>query len=249
MRFLDWFLLLFIFTFTIPRSVEAQNRAGSWKLDDVFLLLIWKIFICLYLWCWSWIGFISLDCGLVPENTTYVENTINITYKSDADYIDSGSVGKIKDAYTTQFQRQLWSLRSFPDGKRNCYNVNVTANSKYLIRGSFVYGNYDGLNQLPSFDLHIGPNKWSSVTIEGVANFSMTEIIHVVTQERLQVCLVKTGPTTPFISSLELRPLPNQSYVTETGSLTRFARVFFSTSSSVIRLQKTIFLHNFLKTV
>ncbi|CAF2055399.1 unnamed protein product [Brassica napus] len=194
-------------------------------------------------------GFISLDCGLVPENTTYVENTINITYKSDADYIDSGSVGKIKDAYTTQFQRQLWSLRSFPDGKRNCYNVNVTANSKYLIRGSFVYGNYDGLNQLPSFDLHIGPNKWSSVTIEGVANFSMTEIIHVVTQERLQVCLVKTGPTTPFISSLELRPLPNQSYVTETGSLTRFARVFFSTSSSVIRLQKTIFLHNFLKTV
>ncbi|WZZ64349.1 hypothetical protein YC2023_075719 [Brassica napus] len=211
MRFLDWFLLLFIFTFTIPRSVEAQNRAE----------------------------FISLDCGLVPENTTYVENTIIITYKSDADYIDSGSVGKIKDAYTTQFQRQLWSLRSFPDGKRNCYNVNVTANSKYLIRGSFVYGNYDGLNQLPSFDLHIGPNKWSSVTIEGVANFSMTEIIHVVTQERLQVCLVKTGPTTPFISSLELRPLPNQSYVTETGSLTRFARVFFSTSSSVISQYKT----------
>ncbi|CAN6931233.1 unnamed protein product [Brassica oleracea] len=210
MRFLDWFLLLFIFAFTTPRSVEAQNQAG----------------------------FISLDCGLIPKNTTYVENTINITYKSDADYIDSGSVGKIKDAYKTQFQRQLWSLRSFPDGKRNCYNVNVTANSKYLIRGSFVYGNYDGLNQLPSFDLHIGPNKWSSVTIEGVANFSMTEIIHVVTQERLQVCLVKTGPTTPFISSLELRPLPNQSYVTETGSLTRLARVFFSTSSSVIRYEE-----------
>ncbi|CAN6927797.1 unnamed protein product [Brassica oleracea] len=228
MRFLDWFLLLFIFAFTIPRSVEAQNQAG----------------------------FISLDCGLVPENTTYVENTINITYKSDADYIDSGSVGKIKDAYTTQFQRQLWSLRSFPDGKRNCYNVNVTANSKYLIRGSFVYGNYDGLNQLPSFDLHIGPNKWSSVTIEGVANFSMTEIIHVVTQERLQVCLVKTGPTTPFISSLELRPLPNQSYVTETGSLTRFARVFFSTSSSVIRYEEdpndqvwSPFLNTYTKTI
>ncbi|KAF2593485.1 hypothetical protein F2Q70_00042779 [Brassica cretica] len=27
MRFLDWFLLLFIFAFTIPRSVEAQNQA------------------------------------------------------------------------------------------------------------------------------------------------------------------------------------------------------------------------------
>lgn len=184
----------------------------------------------------SWIGFISLDCGLVPKNTNYVEKTTNIRYKSDADYIDSGSVGKVNDAYKTQFQQQLWSLRSFPEGRRNCYNVNVTANSKYLIRGSFVYGNYDGLNQLPSFDLHIGPNKWSSVTIVGVANFSMTEIIHVVTQERLQVCLVKTGPTTPFISSLELRPLNNKSYVTQTGSLKRFARRYFSSSSRVIRL-------------
>ncbi|KAL0696693.1 hypothetical protein Bca4012_063873 [Brassica carinata] len=196
MKFLDWFLLLLIIAFTILRSVQAQNQAG----------------------------FISLDCGLVPKNTTYVEQTTNITYKSDADYIDSGSVGKINDAYKTQFQQQLWSLRSFSVGQRNCYNVNVTANSKYLIRGSFVYGNYDGQNQLPSFDLYIGPNKWSSVTIVGVANFSMTEIIHVVPQQRLQVCLVKTGPTTPFISSLELRPLPNKSYVTETGSLKRFAR-------------------------
>ncbi|RID56803.1 hypothetical protein BRARA_F00227 [Brassica rapa] len=207
MKFLDWFLLLLIIGLTILRSVQAQNQAG----------------------------FISLDCGLVPKNTNYVEKTTNITYKSDADYIDSGSVGKINDAYKTQFQQQLWSLRSFPEGQRNCYNVNVTANSKYLIRGSFVYGNYDGLNQLPSFDLHIGPNKWSSVTIVGVANFSMTEIIHVVTQERLQVCLVKTGPTTPFISSLELRPLNNKSYVTQTGSLQSFARIYFSSSSRVIR--------------
>ncbi|XP_018515540.2 probable LRR receptor-like serine/threonine-protein kinase At1g51860 isoform X1 [Brassica rapa] len=207
MKFLDWFLLLLIIALTILRSVQAQNQAG----------------------------FISLDCGLVPKNTNYVEKTTNIRYKSDADYIDSGSVGKVNDAYKTQFQQQLWSLRSFPEGRRNCYNVNVTANSKYLIRGSFVYGNYDGLNQLPSFDLHIGPNKWSSVTIVGVANFSMTEIIHVVTQERLQVCLVKTGPTTPFISSLELRPLNNKSYVTQTGSLKRFARRYFSSSSRVIR--------------
>ncbi|KAF8080476.1 hypothetical protein N665_0940s0012 [Sinapis alba] len=207
MKFLHCFFLFLIIAFTILRSVQAQNQAG----------------------------FISLDCGLVPKNTTYIEKTTNITYKSDADYIDSGSVGKINDAYKTQFQQQLWSLRSFPEGQRNCYNVNVTANSKYLIRGSFVYGNYDGLNELPSFDLHIGPNKWSSVTIEGVANFSMNEIIHVVTQERLQVCLVKTGPTTPFISSLELRPLNNKSYVTQSGSLMRFARVYLSSSSRVIR--------------
>ncbi|XP_010500781.1 PREDICTED: probable LRR receptor-like serine/threonine-protein kinase At1g51860 [Camelina sativa] len=213
MKTLHWFLLLLIIAFTVLRSVEAQNQAG----------------------------FISLDCGLVPKETTYVERSTNITYKSDADYIDSGLVGKINDAYKTLFQQQVWALRSFPVGQRNCYNVNLTASRKYLIRGTFVYGNYDGLNQLPSFDLHIGPNKWSSVKIRGVTNTSMHEIIHVIPQNSLQVCLVKTGPTTPFISSLEFRPLNNETYATQSGSLTLFARVYFpSTSSSFIRYDEDI---------
>ncbi|KAG7600258.1 Serine-threonine/tyrosine-protein kinase catalytic domain [Arabidopsis suecica] len=213
MKSLHWFLLLLIIAFTVLRSVKAQNQAG----------------------------FISLDCGLVPKNTTYTEKTTNITYKSDADYIDSGLVGKINDAYKTLFQQQVWALRSFPAGQRNCYNVNLTANRKYLIRGTFVYGNYDGLNQLPSFDLHIGPNKWSSVKILGVTNTSMHEIIHVVPQDSLQVCLVKTGSTTPFISSLEFRPLNNESYLTQSGSLMLFARIYFpSGPSSFIRYDEDI---------
>ncbi|AEE32726.1 Leucine-rich repeat protein kinase family protein [Arabidopsis thaliana] len=213
MKSLHWFLHLLIIAFTVLRSVEAQNQAG----------------------------FISLDCGLVPKETTYTEKSTNITYKSDVDYIDSGLVGKINDAYKTQFQQQVWAVRSFPVGQRNCYNVNLTANNKYLIRGTFVYGNYDGLNQFPSFDLHIGPNKWSSVKILGVTNTSMHEIIHVVPQDSLEVCLVKTGPTTPFISSLEVRPLNNESYLTQSGSLMLFARVYFpSSSSSFIRYDEDI---------
>ncbi|KAL9309382.1 putative LRR receptor-like serine/threonine-protein kinaseRLK-Pelle-LRR-I-1 family [Arabidopsis thaliana] len=213
MKPLHWFLHLLIIAFTVLRSVEAQNQAG----------------------------FISLDCGLVPKETTYTEKSTNITYKSDVDYIDSGLVGKINDAYKTQFQQQVWAVRSFPVGQRNCYNVNLTANNKYLIRGTFVYGNYDGLNQFPSFDLHIGPNKWSSVKILGVTNTSMHEIIHVVPQDSLEVCLVKTGPTTPFISSLEVRPLNNESYLTQSGSLMLFARVYFpSSSSSFIRYDEDI---------
>ncbi|CAA7050054.1 unnamed protein product [Microthlaspi erraticum] len=214
MKSLDWLLLLLIITITVSISVEAQNQAG----------------------------FISLDCGLVPKETTYVEKTTNITYKSDADYIDSGLPGKINDAYKTLFQQQTWSLRSFPEGQRNCYNFfNLTTNRKYLIRGTFMYGNYDGLNQLPSFDLHIGASNWSSVKIRGATNTSMHEIIHVVTQDHLQVCLVKTGPTTPFISSLEFRPLSNESYVTESGSLKLSARVYFpSASASFIRYDEDL---------
>lgn len=176
-----------------------------------------------------------MDCGLIPKNTTYAEKTTNITYTSDADYIDSGLIKRINASYKTLLQQQTWTLRSFPEGERNCYNFNLKANLKYLIRGTFVYGNYDGLNQIPKFDLHIGPNKWTSVILEGVANATIYELIHVLVQDRLQVCLVKTGKTTPFISSLELRPLDNNTYVTQSGSLMSFARIYFPQIASFLR--------------
>jgi len=171
----------------------------------------------------------------VPTEITYVEKSTNITYRSDATYIDSGVPGKINEVYRTQFQQQIWALRSFPEGQRNCYNFSLTAKRKYLIRGTFIYGNYDGLNQLPSFDLYIGPNKWTSVSIPGVRNGSVSEMIHVLRQDHLQICLVKTGETTPFISSLELRPLNNNTYVTKSGSLIVVARLYFSPTPPFLR--------------
>ncbi|KAG7594784.1 Protein kinase domain [Arabidopsis thaliana x Arabidopsis arenosa] len=185
-------------------------------------------------------GFISLDCGLVPKETTYLEATTNITYKSDANYTDSGLVGKINDAHKTLVQQPLWAVRSFPEGQRNCYNFNLTVNSTYLIRGTFMYGNYDGLNQSPSFDLHIGASKWTSVNIIEETDTVMPEIIHVLTQDRLQVCLVKTGKTTPFISSLELRPLQKGTYIAQSGSLVLQSRYFSSDSTSIIRYDEDI---------
>ncbi|KAL1210936.1 putative LRR receptor-like serine/threonine-protein kinase [Cardamine amara subsp. amara] len=212
MKFIHGVLLLLITTYGIFESVQAQDQSG----------------------------FISLACGLVPKETTYTEKTTNIKYTSDANYTDSGLVGRINDAYKTQFQQQTWTLRSFPKGERNCYNFNLTANSKYLIRGTFVYGNYDGLNQIPNFDLHIGPNKWTSVILDGVADASIFEMIHVLAQDRLQVCLVKTGETIPFISSLELRPLNNNTYVTQSGSLIMVSRNYFSTTPPFVRYNEDI---------
>ncbi|KAH0873133.1 hypothetical protein HID58_070495 [Brassica napus] len=207
MKFIHVVLLLMITAYGIFESVQAQDQSG----------------------------FISLSCGLVPKNTTYTEKTTNIIYKSDADYIDSGSVGRISNEYKALLQQQGWTLRSFPEGDRNCYNFNLKANSKYLIRGSFVYGNYDGQNKIPKFDLHIGPNKWTSVKLEGVGNGSIYEMIHVLPQDHLQVCLVKTGKTIPFISSLELRPLNNNSYVTQSGSLIAVSRVYFTATPPFVR--------------
>ncbi|CDY33851.1 BnaC06g05020D [Brassica napus] len=212
MKFLFWFLPFLIIAFDILELVQAQDQTG----------------------------FISLDCGLVPTETNYVEKSTNISYKSDFNYIETGEAKKINDAYRTLFQQQTWSLRSFPHGQRNCYNFNLTANRKYLIRGTFIYGNYDNLNQLPIFDLHIGPNRWTTVTTLGVTNGSIHEMIHVLTQDRLQVCLVKTGDTKPFISSLELRPLNNETYVTQSGSLVAVSRVFFSPTPTFVRYDEDI---------
>ncbi|CAE6014236.1 unnamed protein product [Arabidopsis arenosa] len=49
----------------------------------------------------------------------------------------------------------------------------------------------------------------------------------------LQICLVKTGPTTPFISSLELRPLRNDIYISPYGSLKLLHRVGMATFGTI----------------
>ncbi|KAL9831410.1 putative non-specific serine/threonine protein kinase [Arabidopsis thaliana] len=44
------------------------------------------------------------------------------------------------------------TLRYFPDGKRNCYNLIVKQGTTYMIRATALYGNYDGRNISPKFE-------------------------------------------------------------------------------------------------
>ncbi|XP_047147959.1 probable LRR receptor-like serine/threonine-protein kinase At1g51880 [Vigna umbellata] len=165
-------------------------------------------------------GFISIDCG-AQAGVNYTKPSLDINYVSDADLINTGVSGKISSEKTSRrsSQRQLWRLRSFPEGKRNCYKISVTKASKYLIRTSFLYGNYDGRNMLPQFDLLLGPNHWVTVTIFNASKDKLKEIIHVPSMDYVQICLVDTGNGTPFISVIELRTLKNDTYVTQFGSL------------------------------
>jgi len=123
------------------------------------------------------------------------------------------------------------TMRYFPDGIRNCYNLNVTRDTNYLIKATFVYGNYDGLNVDPNFDLYLGPNLWTTVS----SNDTTEEIIHVTKFNSLQICLVKTGISIPFINVLELRPLKKNVYATQSGSLKYLFRMYVSNSSRRIR--------------
>ncbi|CAL4908531.1 unnamed protein product [Urochloa decumbens] len=158
-------------------------------------------------------GFISIDCGF-PGTTSYVDDTTTLPYAPDAAFTDAGENYDISAAYVTpRLGRRLHDVRSFPHGARNCYTLgSLTAGEKYLLRANFMYGNYDGLNRLPVFDLYVGVNFWTTVNISGPDAMASREAIVVVPDNFVQVCLVNTGSGTPFISGLDLRPLKSSLY-------------------------------------
>ncbi|XP_059456285.1 probable LRR receptor-like protein kinase At1g51890 isoform X2 [Corylus avellana] len=163
-------------------------------------------------------GFISIACGLLANPSVTDEHT-GLNYISDATFIDTGTSQSISSGFRGDNPPFLWNLRSFPQGNRNCYSINVTAGTKYLIRATFVYGNYDGKDNFPQFDLHLGQNMWDTIQVENSSSGFNKELIHVPSRNYIHVCLIDTGFGTPFISAIELRPLINTSYVTKSGSL------------------------------
>ncbi|KAG2728902.1 hypothetical protein I3760_01G225700 [Carya illinoinensis] len=177
-------------------------------------------------------GFISIDCGSNEDN--YIDPTTGIPYKSDKGFIDTGIVGTVSgNKYHGQVRN---TVRSFPRGKRNCYTLRPKQgkNNKYLIRARFTYGNYDGKDEGPVFDLYLGVNKWTTVD-----NTSGTyhEIIHVASRDYIDVCLVNISQGVPFISALELRHLDSSMYRIESGALSMLWRrdVGPRTDNSIIR--------------
>ena len=194
-------------------------------------------------------GFISIDCGL-PASSSYSETTTGINYISDAAFIDTGESKKISTEFRSSVPRQTWNLRSFPQGIRNCYSINITQGTKYLILATFFYGNYDGESKLPHFDLHLGANMWDTIKIEKVSDSFIKELIHVPSLNYIQVCLVNTQLGTPFISAIELRPLDNKTYVTTDGSLALFWRVDVGSVSNITyRLVIWNFSFTFIKEI
>ena len=177
-----------------------------------------------------------MDCGLPFNESPYNEQFTNLTYISDASFIRGGKTGHIQNTSEANFvSKPNRVLRYFPDGIRNCYSLSVTQDTNYIIRTVFVYGNYDGLNNPPRFDLYLGPNIWTSLDL-GKTGFAATEeIIHITRSNSLDLCLVKTGTSTPLISAIELRPLLYDIYNAKTGSLKNLVHLYFTTSEQIIR--------------
>ncbi|KAJ8638545.1 hypothetical protein MRB53_012812 [Persea americana] len=181
-------------------------------------------------------GFLSIDCG-IAEDLNYTDDNTQIFYTSDAKFINTGTNKEIAATYITQqtFQRQYQTLRIFPDGTRNCYTLTpVIKSNRYLLRASFVYGNYDGLDQPPQFEAYVGVNPWNIYLPSNSTQYARNEMIMVASLDYISVCLVNTGKGTPYISALELRRLNNLAYLAanESQSLRLLYRNHFRQTAS-----------------
>ena len=173
-------------------------------------------------------GFISIDCG---GDEDYIDKGTGIPYKSDKELIDTGIVNTISPDLSGNLPQYLKNLRSFPYGKRNCYTLRPEQgkNNNYMIRARFFYGNYDGKNHTPVFDLHIGVNFWITVKTQD----EFCHVIHVPLTDYIDVCLVNTNYGIPYISALELRRLDNSIYHTAGGAFTNIKRYDIGSESNL----------------
>ncbi|CAN0858944.1 Putative leucine-rich repeat receptor-like protein kinase At2g19210 [Linum grandiflorum] len=217
----SWLLVMIIICipfllFSASTSAVASRR----KLDDIA-------------------GSIDIDCGL-PEGGSYIDQSTDIPYISDEPFIKTGVNEEISPVYNSNQPTWLRTVRSFAEGNRNCYSLRPPEGRDkiYLIRASFMYGNYDNQNRLPVFELYLGVNLWSSLKFDNASHVLNMEIIHVPSLDHLDICLVNTGFGTPFISALEVRHFHNSTYTppNQTDSLVLFQRLDFgSFTNDIIR--------------
>lgn len=163
-------------------------------------------------------GFISIDCGL-PSGSSYLDQKTGFNYTSDDGYINTGENHNISAEYNAhELLRSSLNLRSFPNGGRNCYTLSpATAGHKYLVRATFVHGNYDGkerdlVRSPPAFDLYMGLHFWDRISVSSTTTMYVAEAIVVAEVSSISVCLIHIGSGTAFVSSLEMRKMKSSLY-------------------------------------
>jgi hypothetical protein len=164
-------------------------------------------------------GFISIDCGAEED---YLDGITGISYKTDKDFISTGKnmfIAPEHNLTTLYYGNMMNSLRTFPEGERNCYTLKPREgkNQNYYVRAFFYYGNYDSKNQAHKFDLYIGVNYWATVVDDKDGTYN--SIIHYSVTDTIYVCLVNTGSGVPFINGLDLRFMNDSPYKTMNGFL------------------------------
>ncbi|OWM64578.1 hypothetical protein CDL15_Pgr020545 [Punica granatum] len=154
-------------------------------------------------------GFVSIDCGGEASFT----DELGLEWIPDNQFA-FGETTNISVANETRTQYK--TLRQFPiDNRKYCYTLNVTTRTRYLIRATFLYGNFDDNNVYPKFDLSLGPTFWSTIVISDATTIEMRELIFLALDPTVSVCLSNATTGKPFISTLELRQFNGSMYYTD----------------------------------
>ncbi|XP_042510786.1 probable LRR receptor-like serine/threonine-protein kinase At1g67720 [Macadamia integrifolia] len=187
-----------------------------------FLLLSLSVLFFMYPTNAQMPGFVSIDCG-GKENFT---DDIGIEWIPD-DQFNYGETANIVVANETQ--KQYMTLRHFPaDNRKYCYTLNVLTRTRYLVRTTFLYGNFDNNNVYPKFDLSLGATHWSTIVISDVNTIEVRELIFLTSFPTISVCLSNATTGKPFVSTLELRPFNGSIYYTDYEN-----QFFLSTSARI----------------
>ncbi|XP_007027234.2 PREDICTED: probable LRR receptor-like serine/threonine-protein kinase At1g67720 [Theobroma cacao] len=173
-------------------------------------------------------GFVSLNCG----GNGKVMDELGLQWIAD-DFLTYGEIASI--SVLNESRKQYMTLRHFPaDSRKYCYKLNVISRTRYLVRATFLYGNFDNNNVYPKFDISLGATHWSTIVISDANTIEKVELIFLATSPTISVCLSNATTGKPFISTLELRQFNGSIYYTpfeESFYLSVSARINFGADS------------------
>lgn len=193
-------------------------------------------------------GFVSIDCG----GTNNFTDDLGLDWVSDNQFI-YGTGFNI--SVPSEKRKQYTTLRCFPaDNRKYCYRFSVKPRTRYLVRASFLYGNFDNSNVYPKFDIYLGATHWSTIVISDADTIEVKELILLAYTPTISVCLSNATTGQPFISTLELRQFNGSVYYTDYETqffLSLSARIDFgSVSDDPVRYLTVLFVRaNFMTMV
>lgn len=154
----------------------------------------------------------NIDCG--NDELIFVDEHA-VFWDSDDLYTDAGINQKIR-INKDQALEILDTLRYFPSSsQQSCYKLPIYQQSlRYLVRSGFLYGDYDGLNRTPAFDLLLDGKKLTAVEPASATEAIIDELVYTSGSSGvMNLCLAqrKDGGI-PFISSIQAVPTVDDLY-------------------------------------
>ncbi|PON66971.1 Malectin-like carbohydrate-binding domain containing protein [Parasponia andersonii] len=151
---------------------------------------------------------LNIDCG-----ATIKTKVQEMTWETDEEFIETG-VNNFLMTFTDANPYQMKTLRSFPVGDKNCYNLPFLSQKKCVVRAGFYYGNYDSLSKPPTFVLEVDGKLRATVKTSLSDEPIYHQFVFISEKASVDVCLIRTQEDhVPFISTIESALIPDlQAY-------------------------------------